>query len=529
MTCASNSIGRLLLGVCVSWAAALGASPFIATQEMTSNDIYSLAGRGDTVWMVTKLGVNYTPAVRDSLNWQGYKTDSLNGALGFGDATALLCLRSGQSTISLDKTVSANRIWLHKHATGSDAIVDIGFSKADSLSVLASSVDFSAVEVSWTRGGFWLACLDGGLVRINGADNSARAVFPGSKIWFSPSSLLFADSSGVSAARFPDTLRRVISVKAQDTALSSPVLWVATPQKLWKFTAQDTAWDSVGSVLFDANLTFKNYRQVYVAVDRDSLRLFAAITVRSSAEQSDTTGFFAFDKISRSWKSVLSDCSGPPTVAFGDNGELYVASGNRLALYRQNAGNVDLALRSDAFQKRITQAAGGSYPDNINDIALLQRPDGKKSLWIASSTNSLPSDNGLFFSLDEKADEADTAAFHYVHRDKKLSSGLKESYAYPGIINGLGNAKAVFAYNLTKPSKVTIRIFDWNMDLVKTVIRDKDRPAGNDRANGRSTNAAEDWWDGTNTYGKRIAVGVYYYKISAQSGEHSFGKIIVAK
>jgi flagellar hook assembly protein FlgD len=67
------------------------------------------------------------------------------------------------------------------------------------------------------------------------------------------------------------------------------------------------------------------------------------------------------------------------------------------------------------------------------------------------------------------------------------------------------------------------------MDLVKTIIKDRDRPAGNDRANGRSADAAEDSWDGTNTYGKRVAVGVYYYKITAQSGEHSFGKIIVAK
>jgi flagellar hook assembly protein FlgD len=67
------------------------------------------------------------------------------------------------------------------------------------------------------------------------------------------------------------------------------------------------------------------------------------------------------------------------------------------------------------------------------------------------------------------------------------------------------------------------------MDPVKTVIKDRDRPAGNDRANGRSTNAAEDTWDGTTDSGRRVAVGVYYYKISAQSGEHAFGKIIVAK
>jgi len=60
----------------------------------------------------------------------------------------------------------------------------------------------------------------------------------------------------------------------------------------------------------------------------------------------------------------------------------------------------------------------------------------------------------------------------------------------------------MFAYNLSKASKVTIKIYDWNMDPVKTVIKDRDRPAGNDRANGRSTNAAEDTWDGTTDSGR---------------------------
>jgi flagellar hook assembly protein FlgD len=87
----------------------------------------------------------------------------------------------------------------------------------------------------------------------------------------------------------------------------------------------------------------------------------------------------------------------------------------------------------------------------------------------------------------------------------------------------------VFAYNLSKASKVTIRVYDWNMDLVATIIKNKQRPAGTEQASGRSTNVIEDAWDGRTTAGKRVAVGVYYYTIIAQSGEHAFGKIIVAK
>jgi hypothetical protein len=355
------------------------------------------------------------------------------------------------------------------------------------------------------------------------------AIFPGSKQWFQPSMVTNGSLTGILLSRFPDTLRRVIAVKAQDTSTASPLLWVATPEKLWKFSPKDTTWDSVPAALGDSKLAFRHYRQVYVALDRDTLRLFAAIAIRNPGAQSDTTGFFVLDNNKNSWTTIVNNLDAPPSATFGQNGELYVVWGNQLHLYSGTTGNILLLTNGDVFQKRMTLADAGGYPDHINDILFLQKSNDKASLWIASSTSALPTANGLFFSRNEKADEADTAAFHFVHRDNKLASGLKQSYAFPGILNSAGSAKAVFAYNLSRASKVTIQVFDWNMDLVKTVIKDKERPAGNDRTNGRSTNATEDSWDGTNAYGKRVAVGVYYYKLTAQSGEHSFGKIIVAK
>jgi hypothetical protein len=525
-----SNVPRVILWICAAWAAVVcSAPPFTATQEITGNDIYSLCGHGDTLWMVTKLGANFTFATSDSLIWQGYKTDSLNGAIGFGDGAALLCMRAGIQNITAEKAVYANRLWLHKHSSGTDKVIDPGFTKADSLSAISASADFSAIDVAWSRGSFWSACLDGGLLRITGSGDSALAIFPGSKKWFQPSLFTNGAFSGISKASFPDTLQRVVSVKVQDTSAASTLLWVATPEKLRKFIPRDTAWDSVTSSLSDSKLSFKHYRQVYVAPDRDSLRLFAAMTIRNQGAQSDTIGFFAFDNNKNAWTMVLNNLDSPPAVTFGQNGELYVVWGNQIHLYKDTTMTIALRINGDVFQKRMTLAGAGAYPDHINDILFLNHPGADASFWIASSTNSLPTSNGLFFSRGEKADEADTAAFHYVHRDKKITPGLRESYAFPGILNSAGPGKAVFAYNLSRSSKVTIRIFDWNMDLVKTIIKDRDRPAGNDRANGRSADAAEDSWDGTNTYGKRVAVGVYYYKITAQSGEHSFGKIIVAK
>jgi flagellar hook assembly protein FlgD len=68
------------------------------------------------------------------------------------------------------------------------------------------------------------------------------------------------------------------------------------------------------------------------------------------------------------------------------------------------------------------------------------------------------------------------------------------------------------------------------MDHVKTVISGKFRKAGsNGGPFGRSTVETEDFWDGKNENGKIVAPGVYYYKISTDSGERAFGKLVVAK
>ena len=141
--------------------------------------------------------------------------------------------------------------------------------------------------------------------------------------------------------------------------------------------------------------------------------------------------------------------------------------------------------------------------------------------------------NGLFFSRNEELDEKNDIPFVYIHRERTIQTGLKETYAVPGILanDPAKPNQAVFSYSLSKASKVSITIYDWNMDIVKNVITNEDRGAGTSDplGNGKSTNSKRDYWDGTNNAGRRVAVGVYYYKITAQSGERSFGKIIVAK
>lgn len=548
MTCAIKKYAAFAVLLCLFQVAARASVPsFSATREITSNNVYSFAGHGDTLCMVTEGGVNFTLATSDSLSWYGYKTDQFSGAISFGDATLVATLRPVSQNVNKTSAAVVNQVWLFHFPALASGMVDVKnavvidsvFSRGNHLGTLTNNADFSVIDAAWSKGAFWLACTDGGLVRLDIATDSLVAFFPGRKNGFPPSNI--TDKSVTpDLSNFPDSAKRVIGVTVQDSSAAAPVVWVVTPAKLWKFSYRDSSWDSAASSLADTTLHFVSYYNAYARTSGNTPRLYATVEIQKKIikknSSADTTildtAFFSFGTARNSWSVCLDKA--PSSVTFGDSGEVYAVSGNLVNLYKEGSGGDTLLISGDntgdKFFKRMTMGSGVDYPDNVNGLLYSPQSSGKASLWIASSANVLPSvRNGIFYSFDEKSDEQNTTAFKYIHSDKKLTAGLKESYAFPGILNSLNGGKAMFAYNLSKASKVTIKIYDWNMDPVKTVIKDRDRPAGNDRANGRSTNAAEDTWDGTTDSGRRVAVGVYYYKISGQSGEHAFGKIIVAK
>jgi hypothetical protein len=211
---------------------------------------------------------------------------------------------------------------------------------------------------------------------------------------------------------------------------------------------------------------------------------------------------------------------------------IQAAAGSRPDTLIRTATDTLICSPKSFLNDRISTAMNGNTPDNLTDILYLPSSDSSGSLWIGAASTGIVN-NGLFFTRDERAGERGKIPFVYVHSEKKIATGLKQTYAIPGILSGdySQQTQTIFAYSLSKASKVTIAVYDWNMSLVKNIITNEDRKAGKDDplGNGRSTDRIRDVWDGTNNAGKRVAVGVYYFRISAQSGERSFGKIIVAK
>jgi hypothetical protein len=323
-------------------------------------------------------------------------------------------------------------------------------------------------------------------------------------------------------------------VGVRNISVDSLALYALTPAVLYRFLPGDTLWERLPSRLSSAPGAFDKYLDLFSS-PRSPL-LFASIVTTTGTGAYDTL-LYRYNGADSSWAPYTSS-QYVTGLTFGPDSTVYlVRKPNKnenpriLSAFSGNVKN-ETGRSEQSFAHRISLAMNGLTPDNISDILYLPSSDTNGSFWIGTASPGVIN-NGLFFSRNEIHDEDIDTAFVYVHRERKIEGGLKESYAYPGILSGDFSTptRSVFAYSLAKASKVSIAVYDWNMELVKNVITNQDRPAGKDDkyGNGRSTDREHDVWDGTSNAGRRVAVGVYYFRITAQTGERSFGKIIVAK
>ena len=97
----------------------------------------------------------------------------------------------------------------------------------------------------------------------------------------------------------------------------------------------------------------------------------------------------------------------------------------------------------------------------------------------------------------------------------------KEVYAFPNPFSPRIDSKIIFKYDTGgKDENVTIRVFDFGMNYLKTVIQNTPRVIS-------ATDSPYDNWDGTDDNGNVVPNGVYFYRIEVGSNDPLYGKIIV--
>ncbi|MBD3239955.1 MAG: hypothetical protein GF331_05170 [Chitinivibrionales bacterium] len=510
LTIARSSIVRRALLTAATAACLSSAS----AEPLTSSDIHELAGSGDTLWLVTSSGLNFALDTTDATpQWWAHETGRTAWGLAFGGGQALVC-----TDASADVDVS--RQWAAVYDHSSDTLESFeltwrheryrDFAGAEELQ--PSYECYGAVR---SAGAWWMACLDGGLVRWDGT--AATVAAPGIAdtmhpiIDYPPSSL---------DGRFTEGDARPVGVDVLADSAGAQLI-VSTPERVWRFDESSVSWDSLSAVLDDDRLTLLEFGGVWVNRKSSPAGVFVKTWVRKGQ---DTTAYL-FRYAGDRWVEVFGSGTreGQPLgVSFAHGRYMYVAHRAGIHLFDVSNPSAPSEIGSRGlFQQRMERAPGDVAWDvmAINDVLACEQPDSTVTLWIATS-------EGLFYARDERPADASDAPFGFTKRPLVIDNGVDNIRAYPTILNEEApNGRVKFAYRLTEKARVTIRIYDWNMDLVRTAVDGVREPAAEGQTSAR---AGEDYWDGRNEAGRIVAPGVYYYRITTDKGGRAFGKIIVA-
>ncbi len=100
------------------------------------------------------------------------------------------------------------------------------------------------------------------------------------------------------------------------------------------------------------------------------------------------------------------------------------------------------------------------------------------------------------------------------------TAGTPGAYAYPTPFSPrLSGGATRIHYKPSQGGDITIKIYDFAMNLVMTVIEKQNRPGGTD---------CEEPWDGKDQDGDEVANGVYFFKVE-MPGETQWGKVVILK
>ncbi len=126
-------------------------------------------------------------------------------------------------------------------------------------------------------------------------------------------------------------------------------------------------------------------------------------------------------------------------------------------------------------------------------------------------------DDGIAVTYDSGNQFGET--WNVLHAFQQVGSS-SESYAYPNPFSPNNEIARIHYSTGGKDLPVTIRIFDFGMNLVRTVISNSARSGSIEH---------DEIWDGTDDMHRIVANGPYFYQVVIGSNKPVWGKILVIK
>ncbi|MBS4033562.1 MAG: T9SS type A sorting domain-containing protein [Ignavibacterium sp.] len=475
------------------------------SQNPTSNTITDMIALGDTVWLGTSRGVSLSTDRGETwTNFFGnpqFGTDNVS-SIGYYNgvlwaATARTVEQNNQRLpqgTGLKYTSDLGRTWNsipQPLDDPSDSTVQYGINTLRALPVTVA-VQNLAYDIAFTPGTIWIATFAGGLRKsIDMGQSWKRVVLPPD----SRNSIMPTDELNFCLSPVPGNFcsvgnlnHRVFSVIATD----DNTLYAGTANGVNKSTDNGISWvkfnhqnqDEPISGNFITALGFNNtnntlWASTWKAEDPDE---FYGVSYSTNGGES--------------WKTTLRE-ERPHNFGFKQS-QTIVATGN--GAFRTRDGGK-------------TWITPGSIFDPVSDVTL-----NTNVFFSAASQGAdvwLGSDDGL-------AKIRETGFWQGTWKVFIASAPLSaedDTYCYPNPFSPRQDQLKIKYSTGNKDADVTIRVYDFAMNYVSTVIQNAQR--------NKNIESAPDYWDGRDANGNFVPNGVYIYRVEVEGKEPVFDKVIV--
>lgn len=480
----------------------------ISSSTPKSNSIVDIIAIGDTIWLGTSRGVSLSTDKGESwINFYGradFGTDNVS-AIGY-DNGVLWCATAksvevpgGQrlpSGTGLKYTTNNGVTWVsipQPTDAHNDDKVQYGINQIPALPITVTIQNLT-YDIAFTQGTIWIASFAGGLRKSTDMGRTwQRVVLPPDRLnSIKPTDTLNFCLSPV-AGNFcseGNLNHRVFSITTENNS----IIYVGTANGINKSTDGGISW-----VKFNhQNQSNPISGNFITALRFNNQNNFIWASTWKAEDPNESYGVSYSSDGGNNWSTTLTN-ERPHNFAFKLN-QTIVLSANG-AFRTTDLGKswilpnsiVDsktkASLRTNTFY---SAAATGDYIFLGSDDGLARLKENFASIWDGQWKVYLAS--------------------------QPLSSN-EETYCYPNPFSPRQDVLKIKYSTNGKSELVTIRIFDFAFNYIRTVIQNAER--------NNNLEGTPEFWDGKDDNGNYVPNGVYFYRVDVGDNNSYFGKILV--